>query len=308
MWHILDSDEFEELRTLSNDYDRKEWQRKFWKSNDPTPTTEKNELKEEFERRVKYSRKHFSEPWNARNFRYLPDEHIRSGWFSAPWDARGELYIKYGEPDVRSVQGFHTEEWVFYRYGVDFIVKQYMTNIYGNAINAGSITRGIHSNQNFPYPYNYNYVYPFLNRDQQEYLDWNTYNTYLDANFVYKNEIRYEHKYDADPISDFELEITSDDSLISMIYRIPASEFKLQESGNTYNLSYLEKYSILDEDMREVASGEITKQINDISDEDSPILRKIEVNLPPGIYRISIQIKDKNSKKLGIYTQMYTAK
>jgi len=73
-------------------------------------------------------------------------------------------------------------------------------------------------------------------------------------------------------------------------------------------LAYIERYSILDEDMREVATGEITKQIGDIPDEDSLLSQEIDVNLPPGTYRISIQIKDKNSRKLGIYTQMYTAK
>ncbi len=89
LWHIMDEDMFEEFRQLTNEFDQKEWQRKYWKSLDPTPTTEVNELKAEFERRVSYSRAHFSDYWNNTNFRYLPDQHIREGWFHAPWDARG---------------------------------------------------------------------------------------------------------------------------------------------------------------------------------------------------------------------------
>lgn len=307
-WHVLDADKFDELRALDINYDRNEWIRKYWKEKDPTPTTNENELREEFESRVEYARANFSEPWNYTNFRYLPDEHLRAGWYRAPWDSRGELYIKFGEPDVRSVHAFHTEEWVYYSYGVDFLVKQFMTNIYGNAINAGSITRGMHSNQNFPYDYNYNYVYPFLNKDQQEYVDWNTYNTYLDANFVYKNEMRYFHDYDADPLSDFEMEVFSSDSTLLIQYRFPVDELELVETGDTFELIYTERYSILDEDLREVASGATDKRISGITDDNMVIHEEIKLNLVPGNYKISIHIRDHNSKKLGIYTENFVTK
>ena len=308
LWHVLDADKFDELCALDIEYDRNEWIRKYWKEKDPTPTTKGNELQEEFESRVEYARANFSEPWNYTNFRYLPDEHLRAGWYRAPWDSRGELYIKFGEPDVRSVHAFHTEEWVYYSYGVDFLVKQFMTNIYGNAINAGSVTRGMHSNQNFPYDYNYNYVYPFLNNSQQEYLDWNTYNTYLDANFVYKNEMRYFHDYDADPLSDFEMEVFNSDSTLLIQYRFPVDELELVETGDTFELIYTERYSILDEDLREVASGATDKHISGITDDNKVIHEEIKINLRPGIYKISIHIRDHNSKKLGIFTENLVTK
>ena len=302
-WHILEADEFDEFRALEEDYDRKEWIRKYWKQNDPTPTTGDNELRQEFERRVEYARSNFSEPWDYRNFKYLPDEHIRTGWYSAPWDSRGELYIKFGEPDIRSAHAFNTEEWIYYKYGVDFLVKKYMTNIYGNAINAGSVTRSMHQNQNFPFEYNYNRVYPFLNSEQQEYLDWNTFNTYLDANFVYKNEMRYFHNYDADPLSEFEMDVFSGDSTLLIQYQFPADELELIESGDNYEVKYTERFSILDEDMREVATGETDKHITNIVEDDQLLQQEIKVRLPAGNYRISVQIKDLQSKKLGIYTR-----
>ncbi len=307
LWHVADADEFDELRALTDDYDRKEWIRKYWKDKDPTPTTQENELQDEFERRVGFARSEFSEPWNYTHFRYLPDEHLREGWYRAPWDARGELYIKYGEPDVRSVQAYHTEEWIYYKYGVDFIVRQFRTNIYGNAINAGSITRGLHSEQNFPQAYDYNYVYPFLNNEQQEYLDWKTSNTYLDANFVYKNEMRYFHNYDADPLSDFEMEIFSSDSILLIKYQLPVDELKMIETGDNYEVRYTESYSILDEDLREVASGSTDKHITGIADDGIRLEQEIKISLIRGNYRISIQIRDNNSKKLGIYTKDYEA-
>lgn len=303
LWHILDSDQFDEFNNLTDDYDRKEWLRKFWKAQDPTPTTEPNEKLIEFERRVKHARGNYAKPWDNRHFRYLPDQYIRTGWYCAPWDARGELYIKFGEPDVRSVHAWHTEEWIYYNYGVDFLVKQYMTNIYGNAINAGSLTRGLHSNSNFPFDYNYNYIYPMLDNDTREYLDWNTYNTYLDANFVYHNQMRYEHQYDAEPISGFEMEVLSTESILTISYRLPAEEFELKSADNTYSLAYYERYSVLDEDMRQVAFEEQVREVNNLEDEESPVEREINCNLPPGLYHIAVYIKDQNSKKLGIFKQ-----
>lgn len=301
LWHVLDGDEFDEYNSLSSDYDRKEWLRKFWKEQDPTPTTDINEKQIEFERRVKYVRANFSKPWDYRHFRYLPDQYIRTGWYHAPWDARGELYIKFGEPDIRSVHTWQTEEWIYYKYAVDFLVKQFMTNIYGNAINAGSLTRGLHSNQNFPFEYDYNYIYSMLNNEQQEYLDWNTYNNYLDVNFVYKNEMRYEYNYDAEPISDFEMEAFGSDSVLTIRYQFPADELELQSSGEKYGLSYFERFTILDEDMRQVSSGENTREITDITDKDIVVEKTINCDLSPGIYHIAIYLKDNNSKKLGIY-------
>jgi GWxTD domain-containing protein len=303
MWHIIDGDQFEEYRLLSNDYDRKEWRRKYWKQLDPTPTTPENELKEEFDRRVIYARAHFSDYWNYRNFRYLPDQYIREGWYHAPWDARGELYIKYGEPDVRSVYGWQTEEWVYYRYGVDFIVKQYMTNIYGNAINAGSMTRTMHKESGFPYPSDYQVYYPWMSNEQQEYLDWNTWNTYLDANFVYKNEIRYEHNYGAEPIEDFKLDVAPAGDNLILRYSVPAEEFSLKKNGDRYQVLYREKVTALDEDLQEIFSNEIERDIRDIPDEDFEIIQQVTIPVKHSISRISIRIEDVQSQKLGIYSQ-----
>jgi GWxTD domain-containing protein len=53
-----------------------------WKSKDPTPTTPRNELREEYYRRIRYANQYF----RAIN---------RDGWQTD----RGMVYIKYGEPD-----------------------------------------------------------------------------------------------------------------------------------------------------------------------------------------------------------------
>jgi len=63
---------------------RTEFLKRFWVRRDPTPSTPKNEFKEQFGERVDYT----------------------LTWFKAvntrdPWDARGTVYIKFGEPDDR---------------------------------------------------------------------------------------------------------------------------------------------------------------------------------------------------------------
>ena len=58
----------------------------FWEGLDPAPVTEANERLLEHYRRVAFAREHFSE-------------------YKQPWDARGEAYIRYGDPDHISRSG-----------------------------------------------------------------------------------------------------------------------------------------------------------------------------------------------------------
>jgi hypothetical protein len=296
LWHIVDTDEFESYRTLSDAYDKEEWLRKFWKEKDPTPTTEQNELVDEFNRRVEFARANFGRFWNYKQFRYLPDQHMRRDWYHAPWDARGEVYIKYGEPYARSISGWHTEEWVYYNYGVDFIIKQYMTNIYGNALFAGPMSQMQYKDFNWPGPR------PVLSFGS-EFSDynWYNYNSYIDANFIYNNEIRYQHDYDAEPIENFALGI--ENSILR--YQIPAKEFSLEEIDNMYRLKYRERYVIYDEDYREVLSNETERTVEEIRDKDQLITQNIPLDLAPGIYSIAIRITDFNSNGLGIYKKKF---
>gem|GEM_PF-1445856 len=67
------------------DSQKTQWLRIFWQEHDPTPTTSQNEFQTEHWRRVRYSLYYFSNPLGP-----------------APWDDRGEVYIRYGEPSERS--------------------------------------------------------------------------------------------------------------------------------------------------------------------------------------------------------------
>jgi GWxTD domain-containing protein len=83
---ILAPEERSDFQKLQAPADKRRWARIYWKKRDPTPTTEKNELQEEFQRRAEYARQWY----RAR--------------FDEGFDDRGRIYLKYGEPTDKYVQ------------------------------------------------------------------------------------------------------------------------------------------------------------------------------------------------------------
>ncbi|MDQ7052548.1 MAG: GWxTD domain-containing protein, partial [candidate division KSB1 bacterium] len=144
LFHIVPQDEFEQYLALGDPYDRQEWRRIFWKAYDPTPTTPENEFKEEFMRRVIKARAEYGEEWNYRHFRYLRNQYLRSGWSWSPWDSRGELLVKLGEPDYTEPVALNVDVWYYSREGVSFGVNRYVTNIYGNGYYPDGLYAFIH--------------------------------------------------------------------------------------------------------------------------------------------------------------------
>jgi len=71
----------------------------FWKRRDPTPSTEVNEFKEQFEERVATALTRY-----------------RTYARPAPWDRRGEVYIRLGPPDeiVDSTFDAYYEKWYYF--------------------------------------------------------------------------------------------------------------------------------------------------------------------------------------------------
>ena len=136
---------------------------------------------------------------------------------------------------------------------------------------------------------------------------WNTLDSYLQANFIFKNEMRYKHDYKANPIDDIELEIDEDLSqeVGKLIYRyqLPVDEFELIPTDVGFEIRYKEIYCVLDEDLREVTRNEMTRRIGNIPDEDYTFEEKILLNLPEGNYTLYLRIEDLNAENLGIYSQ-----
>ena len=81
----------------------------FWRQRDPTPSTEYNEYKEEFLKRIRYADIHFGTPY-------------KHGWETD----RGKVYILYGKPDEIERHPFELgspayEIWYYYSQGVAFV-------------------------------------------------------------------------------------------------------------------------------------------------------------------------------------------
>jgi len=308
LWHIVTTDAFETYRTLPTENEKKEWLRKYWKRNDPTPTSPENEREEEFRRRVKYARENFSDLWEPSEFKYMPDQFLRPDWPHAPWDARGELYIKYGAPDARSSQGWHTEMWTYYRYGVDFLVSAYMTNIYGKAIYAGEMSTRRYNlygrTENA-----FDEMNPVSSSTQYFFGRWNSLDSFMQANFIFKNEMRYEHDYKAHPIKQLQLSLKKQTSAerdnIVYQYTIPAGEFKMLEQKDAYRIKFREVFCVLDEELREVARHDIVRNVDNIPDKKYMLSENISFHLPAGKYTFYLRLEDQNEKNLGVFSQHF---
>jgi len=92
---LMNPYQMKQYLTLRSHRARDEWVERFWLELDPTPTTEMNERRVEHEKRIAVARELFASQ-------------------KAPgWDARGEIIIRYGAPDVRmKKQGDVTPERV----------------------------------------------------------------------------------------------------------------------------------------------------------------------------------------------------
>ncbi len=272
LWHILPTEAFAQYYHLQNQYDKSEWLRKFWKRLDPTPTTERNEAREEFERRVQYAKSNFYQYWDHPETRYLQDQHLRRGAPHAPWDARGELYIKYGEPSFRSMVGWQTENWVYYGLNLDLIVKQYITNIYGNAIRGSTISGR-------------------ARRDRLE-------QSRVEMEHIYKPEFIYHFDYQARDLKNVEVWEDSSAGHYEFSYRLPLSEVN---SGAGGEIRYLRTYVVFDEDMREVLRNAETMTGEKVLRSGNRVTETIRLSLPAGHYLLAVRLEVPRNKRLAIF-------
>lgn len=112
---IMTQEEIDVYKVLPDRESKREFIEEFWKIRDPTPGTEENEAKIEFEERIRYANRWF---WPFSQARSLDDEPDNdAGWRTD----RGRMYIILGPPDLISFGDtpYRFEEvqdrWRFYR-------------------------------------------------------------------------------------------------------------------------------------------------------------------------------------------------
>ena len=124
---IMTKEEIEIYKRLPDNASREEFIEEFWRIRDPDTSTEENENKTEFERRIEYANRWFG--WrNPDKGRMRPEEQEKyRGWDTE----RGRIYIVLGPPDsliydrsalmndgrrISSPEGRSEETWGYWRY------------------------------------------------------------------------------------------------------------------------------------------------------------------------------------------------
>lgn len=105
--YIATEEEMKQLRQAVPTERQKAWQ-EFWKKKDPTPTTEENEMLEDYFKRIEYCNEHFGKG----------DRGYKSD--------RARIYMKYGPPDQIESNPFERatqpyEIWYYYNPNLQFI-------------------------------------------------------------------------------------------------------------------------------------------------------------------------------------------
>lgn len=258
--------------------ERDEWLRKFWKSKDPTPTTERNEFKEEHEKRVEYAKTNFG-----------------SGFTMRPWDNRGEVYIKYGEPDERELGTYTStsddlvrldnadkgEIWHYYQYHL--ILQFEDTNYIGYFCLA-------------PYIHPMDKTESFKDKVQKFYI--------TKAEKIEIQKEIYKHDYGGEPL-DYALDVVSfrfkkDLYDVDVNLGIPTDKLG-GESDTLAQGSLMRRISVFDANLSEVAKDSTTQYFSISSQRGLLLVDQKTFRLTPGEYTIAVEVKDLSTNRIGIY-------
>jgi GWxTD domain-containing protein len=130
-WHIevgsiLTNQELDAYRRLQTSAERESFIADFWRRRDPSPGSEANEFRAEFERRLAYAETQFADPNSASTFGYETD--------------RGRWHVQFGPPAGVIPQRESAEEW---RYpslpalGSNVVVRFDTTSAFGCSYRGG---------------------------------------------------------------------------------------------------------------------------------------------------------------------------
>jgi len=277
LYHIVPRKDLAFFLSLENQWDKKEWLRKFWARLDPTPTTKENEAREEFRRRVLYSYDNFG-----------MKEQTNKGFYP-PWDSRGEVYIKFGKPDKIVKISKNRETWTYYNYRIIFTVTAKRNNSDNKGIRLSIISR---------YIYRHNLIVKeirFLKTPK-----------FFFTTDMFKKSGR---------IKRFNLFVKQTKSrgnkvLVNFNFSFPAWNLKyIKDNRGNISGSYFYRWVIYDNDYKIIQLFEKLnnlKYINKKGFDSKEISGDISVMLEPGSYLLALRIEDPNSSRIGIFTKKFT--
>ena len=292
---VMTDSETVEFLKLSR-VEREKWIAKFWKSKDPTPTTERNEFKEEHEKRVEYAKANFG-----------------SGFTMRPWDDRGEVYIKYGEPDEKEPgiyasstgrqkvgettglfgdihllsTGDAGEIWHYWQYSLDLQFEDRLdVGYYGLT----PYISQIEANRSKPLPHEQSDRIQNFMATKAEKVEM-------------QKEI-YKHDYGGEPL-DYALDVVSfrfkkDLYDVDVNLGIPTDKLG-GEDDTVAQGSLMRRISVFDANLSEVAKDSTTQYFSAPSQKGLLLVDQKTFKLAPGEYTIAAEVKDLATNRIGIY-------
>ncbi|HEX9917054.1 MAG TPA: GWxTD domain-containing protein [candidate division Zixibacteria bacterium] len=279
---VMTEDDADSFLQMTDETQREEWLRKFWKAKDPTPTTERNEFKEEHQRRVAYARQYFG-------------SHFRGNRL---WDDRGEVYIKYGEPDervtqVEGVYGVGKEEqearkqegevWRYYKYD---LTLQFQDN---KLLGFYELTPHVEVQSKDVYGETY---------EVQDEVDFkSTVATKIDI----PREI-YHHDYEGD-VLDYALDIvrfrnTGDNYEVDVNLGLPIEQLGKKDANY---VSFVKSIVVFDNNYKEVKRDSSIVNVRVGQAVNSLVIDQNRFVLNSGEYKVAVEVRDLVSSRIGIY-------
>lgn len=280
--------------------ERQEIRRRFWAERDPDPTTIVNERLVEHYRRVLYARSNFA---RAKH----------------PWDRRGDIYIRYGEPDDRqpvrgssndeasyfptgdgrvdaireinrrlrysySGKGF-TESWVYVPYGIEII----LADRFGNGI--------------------YEYPPPAVDIRADRFHP-----EAVMADLITKYSEGYRYDYGGEPMQ-FLFDVVTyrgpdNRTELEIDYSVPARQLGYANDEIGGDMTAFSSHIVLrDYDLYRVADA--VDRIGPVERPEFKVAKKyaasnvriasVHMTAPPGRYRTAVAVRDSVSRRIGIY-------
>lgn len=277
----------EELREFikQDSSGRAEWLKKYWATKDPTPTTSKNEWKEEFDNRLEFILDNFHSTFGEK-----------------PWDDRGDVLLKLGPPEERVLSAesswkarkerhkgpvTDTEE-EFYKSGCE--VWTYFIN--------GKEVHLQFEDMKFT---GYFTLVPYKSEIQIENLD---YISKFNVQFAELDQSQavYRHDYGGKPM-DFAWEVIKFRSLnnvyeILVNVGIPVDKIGRDSTGMSH---YGQQIAIRNGDGEIIRSdtNRVAQKIPNV--EDQILVDQKQFLLTPGVYSVALQIRDHINGKIGLY-------
>lgn len=287
------------------------WEAKFWKTQDPTPTTPENEFYESFQKRYAHAHTIYSN--------LVPPLYL---------DDRGKYYIKYGEPDdfAQSIgigQGYLSNvTWAYYKYNlfIDFVEKEFFG--YEEAADLTEAVRAAPINQKARMAMT---LYGERENLHQRYHRFRDLQNHLDAvNQVFiqtaalqedKNialstapPADYHHDYKADPLSaqmkaaNFRGENSK--TRVEVYYSIPLQEVTFSAGRNYPFESFVDKrISVIDNDGYQIINNEERLQLavaNLDQTQGRLYMNQHDEVLQPGLYQVAMRLENDASNRLAI--------